>query len=333
MSDNVTTLVVYATIAFATSFATMALLLRTGLADRLAIDLPNDRSLHASPVPRVGGIALVASILSVLLLRDPELYAVPAAIVATLAVVSFFDDRHSLPIGARLLAHVIAALVWLLYGAGYPADWTLVLLVLVTAWTINLYNFMDGADGLAGGMAVCGFGIFAVAAWQAGDLTLALMAFSASAASAAFLIFNFPPARSFMGDTGSVPLGFLAAAIGSKGWLDGDWPIWFPFMVFSPFIVDATITLIRRVFAGARFWKAHREHYYQRLVRMGWTHRRLALAEYMLMLCVGVSALVALDLGPRLQALNLTVWLIVYIALMISVDRRWKFTVGADDFR
>ncbi|UCH47842.1 MAG: glycosyltransferase family 4 protein [Betaproteobacteria bacterium] len=330
MSENVTTLLGSATIAFATSFATMVLLLRTGLAGRLAIDVPNDRSLHASPVPRVGGIAVVAGILVALLLLDLTLYAVPVAIVAMLAVVSFVDDRHSLPIAGRLVVHVIAALSWLLYGTDYVLNWTLVPVVLVIAWTINLYNFMDGTDGLAGGMAVSGFGIFAFAAWQAGDPNLALMAVAASAASAAFLIFNFPPARCFMGDAGSVPLGFLAAAIGSKGWIDGAWPVWFPFMVFSPFIVDATITLFRRVFSGARFWKPHRDHYYQRVVQMGWTHRRLALAEYMLMLCVGVSALVTLNLGPGLQILSVIVWLMIYIRLMVQIDRRWRLRTVAD---
>jgi UDP-N-acetylmuramyl pentapeptide phosphotransferase/UDP-N-acetylglucosamine-1-phosphate transferase len=159
------------------------------------------------------------------------------------------------------------------------------------------------------------------------------MAAAASASSAAFLIFNFPPARSFMGDTGSVPLGFLAAAIGSKGWVDGVWPGWFPFMVFSPFIVDATITMLKRMFAGARFWKAHRDHYYQRLVRMGWTHRRLALVEYMLMLCVGVSALLALDLAPALQIVSVAVWLVIFIALMLVVDRRWRLKAVADEQR
>jgi len=148
----------------------------------------------------------------------------------------------------------------------YPTEWTLVPLLLMIAWTVNLYNFMDGTDGLAGGMAVCGFGIFAVAAWQAGDLPLAQVAVVASAASAAFLIFNFPPANSVLGDVGSVPLGFLAAAIGLEGWINGVWPGWFPLMVFSPFIIDATIPLFKRVFRGARFWKAHRDHYYQRLV-------------------------------------------------------------------
>jgi UDP-N-acetylmuramyl pentapeptide phosphotransferase/UDP-N-acetylglucosamine-1-phosphate transferase len=173
-------------------------------------------------------------------------------------------------------------------------------------------------------MAVCGFGIFAVAAWQAGDLPLAQVAVVASAASAALLIFNFPPARSFLGDVGSVPLGLLAAAIGLEGWMNDVWPGWFPLMVFSPFIIDATIALFKRVFRGARFWKAHRDHYYQRLVRMGWSHRRLALAEYALMLCVGVSALLSLDFTTGQQTMSVAVWLIIYLTLIVKIDRRWR---------
>jgi len=273
-------------------------------------------------VPRVGGIAVIPGILVSLLLRDASLYAVLATIVAMLAMVSLSDDRHSLPIGRRLLAHMIAAVLWLFFRMAYPTEWTLVPLILMIAWTVNLYDFMDGTDGLAGGMAVCGFGIFAVAAWQAGDLPLAQVAVVASAASAAFLIFNFPPARSFLGDVGSVPLGFLAAAIGLEGWINGVWPGWFPLMVFSPFIIDATITLFKRVFRGARFWKAHRDHYYQRLVRMGWSHRRLALAEYALMICVGVSALLSLDFTPGQQTMSVAVWLIIYLTLIVKIDRR-----------
>jgi hypothetical protein len=96
-----------------------------------------------------------------------------------------------------------------------------------------------------------------------------------------FLLLNFSPARVFMGDAGSVPLGFLAGGIGIAGWRTVSWPAWFPLLVFSPFVVDASVTLARRMFMRReRFWHPHREHYYQRLVRMGWSHRRLALTEY-----------------------------------------------------
>src|SRR5262245_1457719 len=160
---------------------------------------------------------------------------------------------------------------------------------------------MDRSDGLAGGMAVFGFSFYAVAAWLAGSTEFALVNLSIAAAAGAFLVFNFHPARIFLGDAGSVPLGFLAAALGLIGWLQRDWTGWFPILVFSPFIMDASVTLARRLLRREKVWQAHRDHYYQRLVRLGWGHGRTALAEYAVMFASGVAALAALALpaGPQ----------------------------------
>jgi UDP-N-acetylmuramyl pentapeptide phosphotransferase/UDP-N-acetylglucosamine-1-phosphate transferase len=185
--------------------------------------------------------------------------------------VSFLDDVHSLPIAVRLPAHVAAAFAAVLAFA-MPRPGHLVglgraaLAVIAIAWMANLYNFMDGADGLAGGMALIGFAVLAIAAAQSGFTPLALAALATSSAAAGFLPFNFPPARVFLGDAGSVPLGFLAGALGAWGAVLGAWPAWFPMLVFSPFIVDASVTLLRRLLAGERVWIAHRAHAYQRLV-------------------------------------------------------------------
>jgi UDP-N-acetylmuramyl pentapeptide phosphotransferase/UDP-N-acetylglucosamine-1-phosphate transferase len=196
-------------------------------------------------------------------------------------------------------------------------------LVLATMWMTNLYNFMDGADGLAGGMAVFGFGAYALAAAGGGSTALALGAASVAAAAAAFLAFNYPPARIFMGDVGSVPLGFLAAALGIAGWQRGVWPSWFPVLVFSPFIVDATVTLAQRAARGERVWQAHRSHYYQRLVQLGWGHARTARAEYALMAACALGALAALHAPATVQAALLAAAALGYAALAAAVDRAW----------
>ena len=151
-----------------------------------------------------------------------------------LALVSFADDWRSLPSLLRLATHLLAALALVYYMMPDLPLPLAALLVLAIVWSTNLYNFMDGADGLAGGMTLIGFGAYAVAAWTAGDATLAWFAASVSAAAAAFLVFNFHPARIFMGDVGSIPLGFLAAAIGVYGWHSAYWPAWFPLLTFSP---------------------------------------------------------------------------------------------------
>ena len=239
------------------------------------------------------------------------------------AVVSAFDDAESLPVASRLGTHLVAAALAVIV-AGPPAGGIAMALVAILgiAWIANLYNFMDGADGLAGGMTVIGFATFAIAAAQAGDPGVALLAGALSAAALAFLAFNFPPASLFMGDAGSVPLGFLAGAVGWHGVARGLWPAWFPVLVFSPFVVDATVTLVRRLLAREPVWKAHRSHYYQRLILGGWSHRRLALVQWVVMAAAGTSALAALGESAARQSAILAAWVLAYGAIGFAIDRR-----------
>jgi UDP-N-acetylmuramyl pentapeptide phosphotransferase/UDP-N-acetylglucosamine-1-phosphate transferase len=132
-----------------------------------------------------------------------------------------------------------------------------------------------------------------------------------------------------MGDSGSIPLGFLAGALGLLGTVRGTWPAWFPVLVFSPFIVDATLTLARRMVSGERFWRAHRGHYYQRLILAGWSQRRLALCAYALMLAAALSALAARAAGPGVQLGILLGWTAAYLLLLIAIERRARRAVSA----
>ena len=220
---------------------------------------PTVRSLHERPVMRVGGLAIWAGFVPAALLSPPmAAIATPVWFAAWFAVaaVSLVDDWrgvHPLP---RLVVHGVAA-VAASVALGGPVSaaasmpgWLLevALIALVIAWSANLFNFMDGSDGLAATMAVCGFAAFAIAAGAAGAPSQAYVA--VAAATVAFLAVNLPPARAFMGVVGAVPLGFLAALFGLAGWRAGVWPGWFPLLVFLPFVMDATATLIRRVVNG-----------------------------------------------------------------------------------
>jgi UDP-N-acetylmuramyl pentapeptide phosphotransferase/UDP-N-acetylglucosamine-1-phosphate transferase len=206
--------------------------------------------------------------------------------------ISFLDDIIGLPIIGRLLVHFVAA-GGAAAGLLFESTGAIVFLLAVMAivWMTNLYNFMDGMDGLAGGMALFGFGFYAIAGVLSGHLPLAVTSAAIAAAAGAFLFFNFHPARIFMGDAGSTLFGFLAACLGLVGWQLGIWTLWFPGLVFSPFIVDATVTLLRRLLRGEKFWRPHREHYYQRLALNGWGHRRTVLAAYGVMVLCGGFAL------------------------------------------
>jgi UDP-N-acetylmuramyl pentapeptide phosphotransferase/UDP-N-acetylglucosamine-1-phosphate transferase len=240
-----------------------------------------------------------------------------------LAAISLLDDWWGLSVGVRLPVHLAVCLGLCAYLLPDTGWYVWVAVALAMAWMTNLYNFMDGSDGLAGGMTLFGFGSYGVAAWLVGDTAFALANFTVAATALAFLLFNFHPARVFMGDAGSIPLGFLAAALGLIGWHNGLWSAVFPLLVFSPFIVDATVTLSRRALRGEKVWQAHKSHYYQRLVRMGWSHRRLALAEYGLMFATGLSAVAGrgLELPGALVLLGL--WAGTYAVLMRVIDRRW----------
>ncbi|MBI2311620.1 MAG: glycosyltransferase family 4 protein [Betaproteobacteria bacterium] len=311
-------------VSFGTALAGSWWLLHSRIS-RLALDHPNRRSLHAAPVPRIGGLAILAGTLAGVAVASPSWPVGLWVGIGMLLAVGALDDLQGVPVPWRLLAHFVAAgaaampLLLDEYGLAVTA-----LVVLATVWMTNAYNFMDGSDGLAGGMTVAGFGFYGVAWWLGGSQSLALASFCVAAAAAAFLLFNFHPARIFMGDAGSVPLGFLAAALGIIGWQRGDWPLWFPALVFSPFVVDATVTLLRRLARGEKAWLAHREHYYQRLVRMGFGHRNTALAEYAVMVAAGAAATWSIGQGPVLQLWVGAAWVVLYGVLMALVDRNWS---------
>jgi UDP-N-acetylmuramyl pentapeptide phosphotransferase/UDP-N-acetylglucosamine-1-phosphate transferase len=325
---NGSTLLDYA-VAAAVAGATSALLASVLLRLRLALDTPNDRSLHASPVPRTGGIGLLAgAFLGTALsagIGQPAIW-----IALALAALSFFDDRWRLPVAARLLGHLAAATAFVLMLGDGRGILAAPILILALAWMTNLYNFMDGADGLAGGMTVFGFGAFGVAAGMQGHGEIAALSLCVAAAALGFLVFNYPPARIFMGDVGSIPVGFLAGAIGLLGWHEGIWPMVFPVIVFAPFVVDATVTLARRAIRKERVWLAHREHYYQSLILGGWTHRKAALAEYALMMACAAAGVVMVFAGPMVRVAVIAVLACVLVSLMAAIDlRRARQRTGA----
>ncbi|KVO05331.1 glycosyl transferase [Burkholderia ubonensis] len=319
------TAVAVALVAAITTTTILRTLLATGLAWRLATDIPNDRSLHTLPTPRVGGWGIVPVCVIAMLWLAPRMWLIAAA-AAGLAALSQFDDRRGLPARVRFAAH-LAAVVALL--AVYPdaAPWWLLGGVgFMMVWLTNLYNFMDGADGLAGGMALFGFGAYAVAAVDAMQPSPDLVAGSAAIAGAAlgFLLLNFHPARLFLGDAGSIPLGFLAGALGYWGWREAIWPMWFPAMVFSPFIADASVTLLRRLLRGEKFWQAHREHYYQKMVRSGIGHGRTAIYWYLIMLAGIIVAVWALGRQELQQWLLFVAWYGVLACIGLAIDMRWR---------
>ena len=294
-------------------------LLKSGFAWRIAVDVPNRRSLHAATTPRVGGLVVISIALIAMLVVAPKLQMLTVTASGLLAVCAV-DDRRGLSVSIRLLVQLVAATVASFTLTPAAPWWLLVLSTVAIMWSMNLYNFMDGADGLAGGMAVFGFSALAIGAFNSShEVTLACACIAGAAAG--FLIHNFPPARVFLGDAGSVPLGFLAATIGIAGWNQGLWPVWFPVLVFSPFVVDATVTLARRALRGQRVWHAHREHLYQRMASGRLGHVGTATAWYLLMALVTGSATAAVRWPIDWQIALLLGWLTLYAVLYVCINR------------
>jgi UDP-GlcNAc:undecaprenyl-phosphate/decaprenyl-phosphate GlcNAc-1-phosphate transferase len=296
--------------------------LYTRMAGRF-LDVPNHRSLHTRPVPRVGGLALVLGALAPLTFQPPqEILQILSPTLLVIAV-SVVDDIRGLSVSWRLLAQAVAGTLfcldillpvfgWVEFGLG----------IFILVWMSNVYNFMDGIDGLASGMAFVGFSTYG--AVFDNNVPLAQLNFCIVAASLAVLFYNFYPAKIFLGDAGSITLGFCSGAIGILGWVKGYWPAWLPFLIFSPFFLDASVTLIRRLLKGENVWESHKEHYYQRLVQMGWGHKKTACAAYLLMVAVSISAVWGLSLSAKQQFFLLSAWGVVYALVLCSIDLRWK---------
>jgi UDP-N-acetylmuramyl pentapeptide phosphotransferase/UDP-N-acetylglucosamine-1-phosphate transferase len=300
------------------------------------LDHPNERSLHTRPTPRTGGLAIViagylsAGAAACWLGSGRELSWVAAAVLLV-AAVSYADDRIGLAARYRLVSHIVAAIVVMFGGLRLsslggsdlmlPSMLVLPLTLLFIVWMINLYNFMDGMDGFAGGMAVFGFGAFAVMGWMTGHEIFSVMSLIVAAASAGFLAFNFPPARIFMGDVGSSTLGLMAATFALWGAQDDVFPFWAAILIFSPFIADATVTLLRRLWRHEKIWQAHKTHYYQRLVQAGWGHRRTVLWEYVLMAACAGSAIWAVRQPETVQWWVNGFWAAAYAMLIAMVHR------------
>lgn len=316
MSDAVTLLAV-AVAAAVVSAGTIRIRLR--YADR-GLAEPGQRSLHSRPTPHGGGLGIVAATLAGGVWAGAgAAWLLPFFV---LAAVSWADDWLDLPFWLRLAIHLAAAAsVVAVYGRDIAWSFAAAQIILI-AWTINAYNFMDGADGLAGSMSAVGFAAYAVGFAAAGETALAALCAAGAGAAAGFLVFNWHPARIFMGDVGSIPSGFLAGGLGWYGWSAGAWPAWFGPLVFAPFLLDATVTLARRLIRGERVWQAHRDHYYQRMVRAGLAHDAMCRRWLVVMLAGAMLALLLRPAGAGgwVGAIG---WCMALVALGRRIDLRW----------
>lgn len=243
------------------------------------LDRPNERSSHQMPTPHGGGVPLLLAFAAGLAISGnwSTPYLLLAGVALVLMLVGIVDDLRGLSVRLRFAAYGLCSLLvaeLLLQSASTAAPWLLIgFWALVLLWSLNLYNFMDGIDGIAAIQCILACGCAALLVWQrGGDSDYMLFCLLLAAAHIGFLFWNWPPARLFMGDGGSVPTGFLLAGLALLGAVQGVLNPLCWLVLLAPFVADASGTLLWRMATGQPFTRPHRLHAYQRLSRHWGSH-------------------------------------------------------------
>jgi len=296
------------------------------------VDTPNHRSYHTTPIPLGGGVVfacvwLLACVGTTLLpdwTFNNLLLILPGSIM--ILAISFVDDLYNISAWKRLGVHLLAASMTLYMLDGFThlslGTFTIylggagsLLAVIAIAWSVNLYNFMDGIDGIASMQAIFIFTVGSLLFWLAGADHLALINLFLVASIIGFIIWNWPPAKIYMGDVGSTFLGFLVAAFALIGEKKYGLPALIWLILYGVFAFDATITLIRRMLAGEQWYKAHRAYFYHhRLLLLGWSHKQILLTVTGINTILGCLALYAfLHPGTLISCLSIALILLTFL--------------------
>ncbi|WP_460062350.1 MraY family glycosyltransferase [Pseudomonas sp. S2_A05] len=273
----------------------MTFVLRRYALHRQLIDMPNARSSHTVPTPRGGGVAIVVSFLAALAavaavgILPLDQFAGLFGAGLIVALIGFADDHGHIAARWRLLGHFAAA-SWLLvcfgglprlnvFGFDLDLEWYGAILAAVyLVWVLNLYNFMDGIDGIAGAVAICVTVVGAVLYYWCGHPQQVWTPLLLASACAGFLIWNFPPAKIFMGDAGSGFLGIILASMALQAASIEPQLLWSWLILMGVFVVDATYTMLRRLIRGEKIYEAHRSHAYQYASRQHSSHKKVTLS-------------------------------------------------------
>lgn len=313
--------------------------LMTGRVRRYALerllDVPNDRSSHQAPTPRGGGLAIVLAFALGLVVSSAAGWLsgqFQAILVGGLmvAAIGFWDDHGHVPARWRMLAHVLAAALAVFGMGGMAVLWVNgqsvalgwagpVLAVVFIAWMLNLFNFMDGIDGIAAGEVLSVAGSAAgLTLWSQPDTRLWLAYALLAVAAGGFLLWNWPPARIFMGDVGSGFLGYMLGAFAVASGADGGLSLVVWLILSGVFVVDASLTLAIRVISGQRWYEAHRSHAYQKATRLLGGHKPVTLR---VLLINGLWLLPLAALAAARPEIELGVLLLAYLPLLILASR------------
>ena len=324
------------------SFVVVASFLLTELIRRYTlkknlIDTPNERSSHSIATPRGGGLSIVVCFLIALCfgnLSSSDIFFALIGAGSLVAFIGFWDDLGHIAARWRLLSHFIAT-AWVLYWLGGVPEFQFlnfninlswfgfIIVAFSLVWLLNLFNFMDGIDGIAASETVFVACAGAYFSWLNGLEDLSYISLIFASATMGFLILNWPPAKIFMGDVGSGFLGLILGIIAYANILEGG-SLWVWLILLAVFLVDSGVTLSRRIFNGDKWYEAHCSHAYQHAARK-WGHRRVTIAIIIINLCwlLPLAYLVYLNEGLAILLVS-----VAYIPLILLA---LKFKSGMAD--
>lgn len=342
MNPNLMMILIFSIVSLTTIVISWYLVKRliSVLEKRQIMDTPNERTLHRGAVPRGGGLVIVFALslaLMVFSVLDHRTLLFAGLLITLLlwAGLSWWDDQHDLSARFRFLWQLVfAAMGVIAFGFINPVyvspriwfelAWFAPLVSLIgIVWMANLYNFMDGLDGLAAGQTIIASITLAVWFAQLGDTNLALVCSVLAAASYGFLLWNWSPAKIFMGDVGSISIGAFFATLIIVATTRYNISVIALIILFGVFVYDATATLLSRFVRGENISQAHRTHYYQRLATMGIAHQKIAVAALIFMLlCSLIASLAASSRDMIGLAILLFVLLILTALIIVKILER-----------
>ena len=287
-------------------------------------DIPNNRSSHEYKTLKIGGLVLFPFILFFSLFSLDD-YTIKLILFCStfIFIISFIDDLFDISIYIRLLIHLLCSFVFLFFFGNYN-NFLFIFFVISLIWISNLYNFMDGIDGLASIMTILGFIFLALPLFLNENYHLYKLCIYIAIGSLSFFYFNFFKSKIFLGDSGAVTIGFLAGCIGLCGANYGAWPIWYPTLIFSTFGADATLTVVLRLTQKNNPLKPHKEYFFHKLNDLGFNKKTIVLLYAFFILLSSSLGLFLLEKNNFLINTILFIYFLLIYFLLIFIHFKWK---------
>jgi len=291
--------------------------------NKIFYDVPNQRSSHTKPTLKIGGV-IIFSIFFPTIYNEYYSFSINLLLPAFIIfIISFLDDLFHVSNLIRFLFHLFASIIFI---SLLPIDNIFISMFFVISmiWITNLYNFMDGIDGLSVSMTIVGFSSFAYIFYLKSAYDLSVISSLLVFVVLPFFYFNFIKSKIFIGDSGATTIGFLAGALGLIGWTNELFPIWFPILIFVPFGADATLTLILRLYERKNPFQPHNEFFFHKLIFLGYPKNIVLYLYLFFMILSSLLAFFIIKCSIEVIYFSFYLYLILLLCILVYIHVKWK---------